>query len=276
MSNRTSDSTGQSILKGVVDIIDKRLELKVIGKPPQYGHKKSCQNLVEPPLGDLVMETLIDEIYEQIKSNWKDSDYHRPSKENWRFKKQNKLGGGNKKEVAFERAIVNIPAEIWPDATCWVNQVPTASGFVAPAADKRCAIDLVYRRGSDSSDSYEFIELKVDEESGGTPLFAAMEILQHGLLYIFAREHEEARYVPEQQDLLRATNIHLRVLAPASYYAGCDLAWLEKHIDRGLANFLSKHEHSRGLEMKFRFEALTLTLTRSSPWVPSGPKQTSP
>lgn len=271
MPNETSDSEGRSILKGVDDIIDNRLGLKIIGKPPQYGHKESYQKLLGSRV-DLGMETLIDEIYEQIKSNWIASDYHRPSIENWRFEKQKAIGGDNKKEVALERAIVNIPAEIWSNAACWANQVPTASGLVDPDADRRRAIDLVYRR---RDDSYEFIELKVDEKSGGTPLFAAMEILQHGLLYVFSRENEEtSRFVKKEPDLLQATNIHLRVLAPASYYAECDLAWLEVCIDRGLGSFLA----NRGLsfQMDFKFETLSLTLTRSSPWVPDGPKRTSP
>ena len=269
MPNETSDSKGRSIFKDVVDIIDKRLGLKVIGKSPQYGHKESCQKLLEP-LVDLGLETLIDEIYEQIKSNWRDSDYHQPSKENWRFEKQKRIGDKNKKEVAFERAIVNVPAEIWSDAACWVNHVPTASGFVDPDADRHRAIDLVYHR---RDDSYDFIELKVDEESGGTPLFAAIEILLYGILYMFSREKaQELGY--DGIELLKAKGIHLRVLAPTEYYAPYNLSWLEKSINDGLVSFRSQRKFS--FELDFKFETLSLTLTRSSPWVPGVPKRTSP
>ena len=49
---------------------------------------------------------------------------------------------------------------------------------------------------------------------------------------------------------------------------------LEKDINRGLVSFQSQRKFS--FEMDFKFETLSLTLTRSSPWVPGGPKRTSP
>lgn len=170
----------RSILSDVDRIIDDHFSLD-IGERPHYRHKESCIKLLKSPLLGIEMLSLIEKMYEQIKTNWSRSEYHNPSRENWRFEKQELVGSDNKKEVALERALVNIPGEIWPDADSWVNQVPVASGLVDPAADKRRAIDLVYRC---KDDSYDFIELKVDE-SGGTPLFAAMEVLQYGLLYVF-------------------------------------------------------------------------------------------
>ena len=117
---------------------------------------------------------------------------------------------------------------------------------------------------------YELIELKTDD-GGGTPLFAAMEILQYGVLYIFSRENAQ-KLGYEGVELLKAKGIHLRVLAPADYYAPYNLSWLEKSIDRGLTSFLSKFN----FKMDFKFETLSLTLTRSSPWVTGGPKRSSP
>lgn len=267
MSDEISGSEGKSILGCVDDIIDKRLRLKVIGKPPQYRHKESCQKLLEP-LVDLGMETLIDEIYKKIGNNWDNSTYHKKSEQNWRFVKQRKIDKGNdSSEVKLEREIVNIPPELWPEAEDWVNQVPTASGLVDPNADGSRRIDLVHKCGDKE---YEFIELKVGSD---TPLYAAMEILKYGILYIFSREHEGAsEYVNKESDLLQATNIHLKVLAPANYYESYNLSWLEKSIDRGLASFLSKFS----FKMDFKFETLALTLTRSSPWVAAGPKRTLP
>ena len=97
-------------------------------------------------------------------------------------------------------------------------------------ADKRCAVDLVFRVGEQS---FELIELKVESD---TPLRAAVEIVQYGLLYALARD----RY-PETQhaskDLLRAKDVHLRVLAPTNYYAPYTLAWLEHDLDVGLRSF---------------------------------------
>lgn len=261
-----TDLSGKSpnILSGVDDIIDRYLGVTHIGKSPHYKHRESCIELSKSPLLDLAMLKLIDEVYNRIKSNWENaarppgSKPNPGSKQNWRFAKQKRVGGGNKKEVAFERAIVNIPTEVWPDAECWANQVPVASGLVGSVVDKRRAIDLVYRRGSDS---YEFVELKVDE-SGGTPLLAAMEILQYGLLYVFSRENTELlSQLNEKSELLQAQNIHLMVMAPAAYYSGYDLGWLEKAINCGLIGFRSERKYS--FQIDFEFESLSLAMSRS-------------
>ena len=49
---------------------------------------------------------------------------------------------------------------------------------------------------------------------------------------------------------------------------------LEKDINRELVSFRSPCKFS--FEMDSKFEVLAVTLTRSSPWVPGGPKRTSP
>jgi hypothetical protein len=270
MPSDDSHSAGPSLLAGVDDIIDEALGLTNIGERPFHKHKTSCRNLTKAPVKEFDASALIEEIYEKIGNNWGNSTYHKMSEENWRFEKKRGISNENDSpEVGLERAIINIPQELWPDAADWVNQVPTASGLVDPNADGSRRIDLVHKCGDKE---YEFIELKVGSD---TPLYAAMEILKYGVLYIFAREHEEAsKYVKKERDLLKAMSIHLRVLAPASYYAECNLAWLEVCIDRGLANFLANRELS--FLMDFKFETLALTLTRSSPWVPGGPKRTSP
>jgi hypothetical protein len=49
---------------------------------------------------------------------------------------------------------------------------------------------------------------------------------------------------------------------------------LEKDINRELFSFRSQCKFS--FEMYSKFEVLALTLTRSTPWVPGGPKRISP
>jgi hypothetical protein len=272
MSNRSLSSEKPSILTGVNELIDNALDLNSIGKAPHHKHKKSCLKLASKSMQKFDPAALIEMIYEKIKSNWHSSSYHKGSEENWRFIKNTYVSDDNSSpEVCLERAIVNIPQELWPDAADWVNQVPTASGLVDPNADGSRRIDLVHKCGDKE---YEFIELKVGSD---TPLYAAMEILKYGVLYIFSREHEEAsKYVKKEQDLLKATKIHLKVLAPASYYApynlSCNLSWLEARINSGFASFLTKFN----FKMDFKFETLALTLTRSSPWVTGGPQRTLP
>jgi hypothetical protein len=129
---------------------------------------------------------------------------------------------------------------------------------VHPGADRRRSIDLVHKCGDKT---YEFIELKLASD---TPLYAAMEILKYGVLYIFCRQDERvSRYIHihEKENLLQAESIHLRVLAPARYYEKYDLAWLETSINSGLDNFLTQRRFA--FKMDFKFEILWLIPSRS-------------
>ena len=243
----------KSILDDVDDIIDrafglKRIGEKRIGRAPHYRHRESYLKLSREPVNDLDAKALLNDIYEKVKSNW--GHDREPSKENWRFEKQTGISRKNKSpEVKLERAIVNIPEEIWPDANNWVNQVSTASGLMNGSSDKHRDIDLVHQC---ENDSYEFIELKVKVESGA-PLYAAMEILQYGVLYIFARGNKQIRDAVKDERLLKAKVIHLKVLAPCDYYKGCKLDWLEKEINGGLKKFLA--ERMPDLQMDFKFDS---------------------
>jgi hypothetical protein len=256
MPNDHENSMGNGILDGVNNLIDSRLCLKDIGKAPHHKHKASCQRLSDMPMTKLDSAALIAEIYEKIRENWDGSKYHQRSGEIWRLEKQTRIGDVNDSpEVSLERAIVNVPVEIWPDAKGWFNQVPVATGLTSPTADRKRAIDLVHKTGSKA---YEFIELKIASD---TPLYAAMEILKYGVLYIFCRHDVRAsQHVDKESELLQAETIHLQVLAPKEYYEGCDLVWLEASINHGLANFL-RINNLPG-EIDFKFEALSLNFSR--------------
>lgn len=247
----------ESILKDVGKIIDEALGLKgrKIGKAPHYRHRESCLMLCKEPVSKFDGGKLIKDIYEKIGSNWRERKYLKsPSCENWRLipnpSKKDKAKEGNRKnklEVRLERAIVDMFARDRSDAQNWANQVPTASGFVGPRTDKRGAIDLVHRLGDGA---YELIELKV-HASGGTPLYAAMEILQYGALYIFARRKEQIKSAANEKRLLQAKSIHLKVLAPCDYYNGCKLDWLEDEINSGLKRYLAAQTFDFDLDFKF-------------------------
>ena len=84
-----------------------------------------------------------------------------------------------------------------------------------------------------------------------------MEILQYGVLYIFSRINAKALgYDAKKIKLFGATGIHLKILAPAAYYEGYDLAWLEGSINGGLAKFLDQGVRGFALEMDFKFDVL--------------------
>ena len=243
MTKREGNS-GNSILDGLESVIDEKLGLKARHR---YKHPKSYLILSEEPVSNLDGKALIKAIYDKVESNWNKASYHNPSKENWRFEPRTDIDENNEDpEIRLERAIVKSLASIRDDVV-WANQVPTASGFVAPHADGHRNIDLVHRC---EDDSYEFVELKWESN---TPLFAAMEILQYGVLYIFSRLKREIRDAAAEKRLLDAPAIHLRVLAPFSYYRRGELAWLERAISVGLREFLT--ERRCGFQMDFQFQA---------------------
>ena len=239
----------ESILKDVHKIIDETLGLKNcgIGKEPHYKHKACCRRLsvLPPPTFDAT--ALIMKIYAQVICNWKKGANYEPSTENWRLESRTNIDARNDDpEIKLERAIVNPQTQLPAN---WANQIPTSSGFVGPRADKHRNIDLIHRC---EDGAYEFIELKVDSD---TPLYAAMEILQYAVLYIFYRENEQEMKggSAKQKPLCEATVIHLRVLAPFSYYERYNLDWLEENICNGLKAFLAGRTPT--LQMDFRFDA---------------------
>ena len=242
------------ILSGVDEIIDEILEVKPIGNAPYYHHKTACDQLHRVPLKGFAAD-LLTKVYDQIETNWEKRAYKKPpSKKNWRFLQNKTIDKENKSlEIQLQRAIVNINQNMWPDAKNWANHVPTASGLCGHACDKHRAIDLVHvYSGQNSYETVEFIELKVDTKSGH-PLYAAIEVLLYGMLYVFSRRRlKELEYDVTKQPLLQASAIHLVVLAPCKYYEGYQFEWLEKEITTELTQFIREPE---GYKMDFQFQS---------------------
>ena len=243
-----------SILKGTGCVIDHFFGLERFGTSPHFKHKQSCVHVSNHPLPTLGGKTLLTQLYSTIQTNRRESHYNKPpSKENWRVEPRDQLDEKNASpEVTLERTIIQA------SDTTWGNQVPTSSGMTGPHFDKVRNIDLVHNMGSGA---WEFIELKVKSD---TPLYAAMEILQYGLLFLFSRAHQkEFGYDKNSKELLRASQVHLRVLAPYEYYTPYrspqlyQLQWLEAFLNEGLHGFLKDHIHP-ALHMDFQFEAFPL------------------
>ena len=193
------DEESHSILNGIEEIINDWLWT---GYKTQTACNLLSGNFPERLNGCL----LTTQIYAQIERNWRNRRYDGdPSPENWRLEAQPKMDETNRSpEKQIEKKIVDIQVE------GWVNQVPVASGLTGPHVMKKACVDLVRRL---SEKSYEMIELKYKDKH---PLYAAMEVIQYGILYLFAREHLLEHY--EDKALLKATSIGLRVLAPQTYY----------------------------------------------------------
>ncbi len=234
-----------SICNGINEIIDNHLEVEDIGRSPHFAHKTSCLRLSKGPPAGVDVGQMISEMLACLEKNWGKSPrrkYADPSNENWRFKKQLHISSKNTSpEKLVEKGIIHISSKNL------VNQVPTASGLWDHKSDRHRNVDLVHRLGPKE---FEFIELKIESD---TPLKASMEILLYGILYIFSRRlYDES--VKQNKELLQAEKVHLRVLAPLSYYAPYDIAWLEMAIDSGLRSFLSTLDNV-GFDMDFLFEA---------------------
>jgi hypothetical protein len=233
-----------SILAGVNNIIEHHLGILHIGTTqPRSRHLSSCRELSSGKPTSFDPLQLIDTLYRQIDQNWLASGRDvSPSAENWRFEKKLHIADQNHSpEKTLEKAISRVMPE------SWVNQVPTASGLVNSTNDRHRNLDLVQRL---APRQFEFIELKVDSDN---PLHAAMEILLYGVLYLLSRviytEAERAGRV-----LLCADTVHLRVLAPGSFYGPFNLGWLEQAITQGLNGVISKRP-DLSLTMDFAFAA---------------------
>jgi hypothetical protein len=235
-----------SILTGLDEIFDRHLRVEQIGSSlPHHRHRTSALRLSEGRPVGFDARRLLEEAYARLVSSLERSPRFArsgPSRENWRLEPQLDHSPQNSSlETTLERAIARAAGRDW------ANQVPAASGLWDHVADKRRAVDLVRRFGDRS---FELIELKVESD---TPLRAAVEIVQYGLLYALARE----RY-PEwergSKELLQAKAVHLRVLAPIGYYASFALGWLEHDLDAGLRG-LALERFGEPLLASFAFEA---------------------
>ena len=231
-----------SILKGIDDLVDDWLDVEPIGKPPYYRHKSTAIELSRRTTRIRDARPFLDACYSRIHQNRldaADSVNTGPSKENWRWKRHLDLAPENvSPELRLERAIVASCGESWS------NQMPVASGLAGPATDKRAAVDLVYRK---DPITYSLIELKIDSNN---PLFAAIEILIYGLLFVWSRANQDSLgYDIKDQPVLGASYITLVVLAPESFFEGMDLSALATVLYRGLAYF----GEQRGLVLAFEF-----------------------
>jgi hypothetical protein len=201
-------------------------------------------------------QKLVSDLIEQIRSNLRNSgeDWERTSKENWREEKINPniSPKNDSEEVKLERAIAQLLKK--DGRTDWWNQMPIASGLIGSNKDRRRAIDLVHRYND--SKSYDFVELKIERYSDNTPLFALMEILLYGLVYLVLRK--EWKWLPEcskNSPVFTATNIRLIVLAPKKFYEGDEgkkdeLGRLEKQLTDALGQIVKNELPGVDLSME--------------------------
>jgi len=207
--------------------------------------------------------TLVQDLFNRLDSNW---DLTRPtasppSLKNFRWHEpQLCISKGNPSaEVTLERALMSALGAA--GRTDWSNQVPLISGIAGPHAFKRRAIDLVWRQGQSC---FEFVELKIKSD---TPVFAAIEILVYGLLWLLSRRDRKVLDYTANP-ILDARELRLSVLAPRDYYSRYSIRPLAITINDGLRKLGPQH----GVAMEFRFTAFPASFTWSrDPTDPSKP-----
>ena len=196
-------------------------------------------------LSDFDGPMLVETIHRTIENNYARgcaSANKDRSRENWRWPVlQPQISEHNRSpEVVVERAIAAACKRL--DRTDWANQVPVASGLIASGSERRRAIDLVHRRGERH---FELIELKIASD---TPLYAAIEIILYGCIWLIARSDKPSR----ESALLDGDHIDLRVLAPTSYYAPYVLRNIEATLEKGVRALGQRH----GITLTFAFQLL--------------------
>jgi hypothetical protein len=230
------------VLCGVDHIIDKCLQVLAHGKAsPHYRTWSSYYELSEGRRREMNWHGLVRDICDQIKDNYDKSSYHRypPSNYNWALLRRKDAAEKNKSpEVILERQILRISPN-------WYAQLATSSGLCGPDNNKRAAIDLIFDEGNGS---YQLIELKAGSDH---PLKAAMEVLIYGALYLFSRSHASMLgYKTEMPPILKAKEVHLRVLGPVAFYDRFGLEWLADGINVGLRDYLG----GKGFTADFQFD----------------------
>lgn len=229
----------QGIFVDTTQIIEETLRLKA---GESIRHKRVALGLRGPPSGFGGFTQMIRDVYGSVESR----RTGRPvSRENWRSERQLRLHPDNRSpEVLLERSIARLSE--YGLLREWYNQVPVASGFVNTRDDKRAAVDLVRWSGGE----LWLVELKWESD---TPLFAAFEILRYGVAFLYAWVNRpELGY--GEKELLSATRVSLRVLAPMKFYEEYELGWLRSELSEGIGAVAL--EQSRGrLSMDFAFDS---------------------
>lgn len=261
-----------AILNGVCEILDNwlgltgRIDYGTRPNIPKYCSKQAGIDLSRNggPLANAARTVrspsdMINQTMACLETNLRDLPPKPPASSNWMWEKSYHLASHNESE---EKQLEKYAVFLLDDR--WANQIPVCNGLGQGAS--ACRLDLAFRA---SSREYELIELKFgqDDNSSGSdhPLYAAMEILSYGLLYLLFRKHNLlGKSLTKKHHLLQAEVVHLTVLAPDNWYRfrtgdgvtkNYAFEWLERSITDGLRDYLATQKMST-LEMDFRFSTL--------------------
>jgi hypothetical protein len=259
-----------SILAGLDDLIDEWLGVAgntrfgTAGLPAYYSRTAAIDLSVNRgPLSHVGPKpdatARVRAMFERIDANWKAMGSRPPSKMVWELRQALHLADeSTSPEKILEKLVVRLLHD--PDAPRWFNQIPTCSGM-AERRESHRSVDLGHDCGNGE---FELIELKYGtaEQNFGSdhPLYAAFEVVKYGLLYAHSRAFELHGIDPGNNALLKATGVHLLVLAPSGYYqykersgkfTPYDFHWLERSLNEGLRSLRLP------ASLDFRFQRFT-------------------
>lgn len=214
-----------------------------------YTTKQSALNLAQSGLGSGAA-TLVSALFVRLDRNWTLA-LQKPlsrSKQNfrWRYPQENLTDGNPSQEVSLERELIRALGKAGRED--WSNQVPLISGIAGSNAFKKRAVDLVQKH---NDDCFEFVELKI---ASNTPVYAAIEILTYGLLWLLSKR-DRLKLPYAVSPILDARSLGLSVLAAQDYYVGYSLNDLARAINYGLVELGRRHS----VDMSFRFTAFPAT-----------------
>lgn len=234
------------IFDGFGDIFDTWLEIdNWEGRARRHDNMESLDRLCNERDAIGNGGNLAEALYRQLLNNWDGTPA--TGLENWRHAQNLGLGDNNNTlEVPLQRTFMRFVND-----QNWANEVPVASGVTGTGAD---SVDLVLRSGRE----YSMIELKYPREDAAdeSPLKAAIQVLRYGLAYVFSRLNLDALgYDPNIKPILDASHVHLRLLAPARFYApfieNSDwLQLLENSLNEGIGSIVQETNFA----MTFAFE----------------------
>jgi len=257
----------RSIFNGVDPIIAEWLG---ISGNPRYGNeplhsKQALIDLSENTAHAVRPEqasasNLIAGILSRIEENHKVMGNPVPSASNWQWVKSPEIDFEHtSEEKVLEKTLVQVMGDDL------VNQISVCNSLAERKEFSR-RIDLAHRL---ADHEFEIIELKygtaTQDHGSDTPLFAAMEILQYGLVYLYSRVRRLYGRQSGKGNLLAAKAIHLVVLAPEDYYTykmprglkkNFELGWLEACLNDGLCQYLQSCRGSLPT-IDFQFQSLT-------------------
>jgi hypothetical protein len=226
------------LFAGVNKVIDARLGVK------DFRTRTAALELTAKKPLAFDGQDLVQVLFERLDTNWTSmlqGVSRPPSLQNFRWNKPRpSISSHNASpEVTLERALIN--ACVHANRIDWSNQVPLISGIAGPRAYKRRAIDLVHR---DENGGFEFVELKVCNR---TPVYAAIEILLYGLLWLLSRRDRHLLGYASNP-ILDASILQLSVLAPADFY----IAFRRDDFPTALSTGLSILGKRFGVQMSFK------------------------